>query len=454
MEISGTAVEHSIPPVADQSKQQNQVHEAASERLTPEVRKVALSSYLGNTLEYYDYLLYGSAAALVFGRLFFSHLSPAAAIIASFATLAAGSVARPLGGILFGYLGDRMGRKSVLMATMLLMGLSSGLIGLLPTYEQIGIAAPVLLVILRLLQGLAVGGEWGGATLMAAEHAPPSRRGFVTSISQMGLSTGGLLAALAMAAVSALPSAELFSWGWRIPFLMSFALFAVGLYVRTQISESPLYEELARSGAKRIQPLSYLLSEERSSLLRGMLIVIPAVMIPTLFGTFGMTYAVAQGYARPTVLTALCVTWAACIPATVLFGRLTDRVGRRSIAMICLIGFALVVYPCFLAIQTKNIPLLYVVFLTTFALLSSAMTACLGSLLSEMFTTQARYSGVSICYQGGSVIAGFSPMVASALIGGTDGIGRLCLIIVCINLVAMLALWKTTERRGQRLNAQ
>lgn len=452
MELRETALSQSPTYASDAGTAFDRAKAAATERLTPEVRKVALSSYLGNTLEYYDYLLYGSAAALVFGTVFFGRLSPAAATIASFATLAAGSVARPLGGVLFGYLGDRTGRKSVLMATMLLMGIASGLIGLLPTYDQIGIAAPILLVLLRLLQGLAVGGEWGGATLMAAEHSPPSRRGFVTSISQMGLSTGGLLAALAMAAVATLPPAQLFDWGWRIPFLLSFALFAVGLYVRTQISESPLYEEFARSKEKRRQPLSYLVGEQLGSLVRGILIVVPAVMIPTLFGTFGMTYAVSQGHARPIVLTALCVAWALCLPATLLFGRLTDRIGRRPLAMTCLFVFALVVYPCFLALQTKSVLLLYVVFITTFALLSSALTACLGSLLSEMFSTHARYSGVSICYQGGSVVAGFSPLVASALITGDNGIERLSMIITGIVLLAMLALWYTPERRGQHLD--
>ena len=207
-----------------------------------QMRRVLFSSFLGSTVEFYDFLLYGTAAALVFGDLFFSNLTPAVATIASFGTLAAGYLARPVGGILFGHFGDRIGRKSMLVMTMTLMGVASFLIGLLPTYATIGWVAPVLLVLLRLVQGIAVGGEWGGAALMALEHASEKRRGFAGSFANMGAPAGAVLSTVVLAIVTQLPEEDFLSWGWRIPFLLSAVLVAVGLYVRLKVTESPLFE--------------------------------------------------------------------------------------------------------------------------------------------------------------------------------------------------------------------
>ncbi|XVQ06889.1 MFS transporter [Spirillospora sp. CA-255316] len=370
-----------------------------------EVRRVAFSGYLGNTIEYYDFLLYGSAAALFFGPLFFSDLSPALGVLVSFATLATGYVARPLGGIVLGRLGDRVGRKPVLILTMVIMGVGSGLIGLLPTYEQIGITAPLLLITLRLVQGFAVGGEWGGAALLAAEHAPPERRGFITAIGQAGLPSGGLLSTLAMAAISLLPRDHLFSWGWRVPFLVSFLLLVLGLYMRAKVSESPLFQELGSPARDRRGSLGPVLRRPKE-LLRGVAVTVPPLMASTLFGSFALSYAVDTGHDRSTVLAALGCGWAGAIVMTPVYGRLSDRFGRRPVYLFGALAFAALSFPLFWAIGAGPTALLVLAFVIAFTLVSVAMSAALGALLSEMFGTRVRYTGVSMAYQTASIVAG------------------------------------------------
>jgi len=416
-----------------------------------EVRRVALSSYLGNTIEYYDFILYGSAAALIFGPLFFSDLSPALATMASFATFAAGYIARPLGGIVFGLLG-RVGRKSALLSTMMIMGLASGLIGLLPTYEHIGLLAPMLLLALRILQGFAVGGEWGGAALMAAEHAPPRSRGFYTSIGQAGIASGGLLSTLAMTLVSQLPDDQLYSWGWRIPFLVSFVLLAVGTYTRVRISESPLFKELQNSK----EPLGHqrgLLRFHRTALLRGVAASIPPTMSATVFGSFAVTYAVAAGHERSTILAALCVAWGLSIVATSIYGSLSDRIGRRPVYVVAAISFAVLVYPLFRAIDSDSTLLMFVAFAAAFALITVAMTGVLAALLAELFPTEHRYTGVSAAYQAGTVIAGLAPLGASLVLATGDGtnISAVAAMLAAFCLLAALAVGSARESRGQNL---
>lgn len=418
-----------------------------------EVRRVALSGYLGNTIENYDFSLYASAAAVVFGPLFFSNLSPALSTVASFATLAAGYVARPLGGIVLGYLGDRVGRKRVLLVTLIMMGVGSGLIGALPTYEQIGIAAPMLLVLFRLVQGIAVGGEWGGAALLAAEHAPPERRGFITAIGQAGLPSGGLLSTLALGAVSLLPSDQLLSWGWRVPFLLSFVLLLVGLYVRFRVSESPLFDELDTVQRDRRSPLAEVLRKP-GPLLRGILATVPPPMASVLFGSFAVSYAVGLGHERSTVLAALSVAWAFAIITTPIYGRLSDRFGRRPVYLAGALGFALLVYPMFWAIGSGSTVLLVLAFVTAFALIAVCMAATLAAMLSEMFATEVRSTGVSVAYQAAALIAGFAPLAAGGLLaaaGGGTNIGSVAVLVMVVSVLGAVAVWTGRESRGSDL---
>ncbi|URN04561.1 MHS family MFS transporter [Actinomadura madurae] len=418
-----------------------------------EIRKVVLSSFLGNTIEFYDFILFASAAALIFDRLFFSNLDHSVAIIVSFAVLATGYVARPLGGVVLGYLGDRLGRKSVLLTTMIMMGAASGLIGLLPTYEQIGVAAPLLLVLLRLVQGFAVGGEWGGAALLAAEHAPPERRGWITALGQAGLPAGGLLSTIAMALVALLPSRHLFSWGWRIPFLISFALLGLGLYVRMRVAESPLFEQLVAEQRSRLRPFRDI-ARRPLTLLRGVVAGIPPIMVSSLFGSFAVSYAVGIGYSRSTVLWALGVGWAGAIIMTPVYGRLSDRVGRRPVYLGGAVGFAVLAFPLFWMINSGSTALLFLALVVVFTLISVAMSSALAALLSEMFRTESRYTGVSVSYQASGVAAGFVPLIAGGLLaaaGGGRNIELVAGFVIVVALSAAVIVGSGRESRGTDL---
>lgn len=429
--------------------------EAGPTRSDPaEVRRVVISSYLGNTIEYYDFILYASAAALIFGPLFFSDLSPAAATIASFATFATGYVARPLGAVVFGHLGDRVGRKSTLLATMIIMGIASGSIGLLPTQGQVGVLAPVLLVTLRILQGFAVGGEWGGAALMSAEHAPPGRRGFFTSFAQAGIPSGGLLSSIAMTVIALMPRDQMLAWGWRIPFLVSFGLLVIGLYVRFRISESPLFAELERAQHKARTPLAQVFRHHRGSVLRGIFIAVPPLMGSTLYGSFAVSYAVTQrGFEQATVLAALSLAWLLNILTTPLFGVLSDRFGRRPIHVAGAVVFFLAVYPFFLALQSGSALLLFVAMAFVFAVASNMMNANLAAVLSEMFSTAGRYTGVSTAYQGATLLAGFTPLVAGSLTAAAGGgVGYVVLAVLAVTALSTVAMLLGRESRGRHLD--
>jgi MFS family permease len=294
------------------------------------LRRVAVSGLLGTTVEFYDFLVYGTVAALVFGDLFFPQADPAVGTIAAFGTFAAGYLARPLGGIVFGHFGDRIGRKSMMLLTMVLMGSGSFLIGLLPTYDAIGVWAPVLLVALRVVQGIAIGGEWGGAMLMVVEHAEHtqgSRRGLWSSFTQLGAPLGSVLSAGVVTLVAGLPDDEFRSWGWRVPFLLSIVLLAVGLFVRLKVAESPLFAQAKREPVDK-PPIVELLRRPKPVLLAAC-VGIGAFTTQSLLTSFMISYAVDEGYTRPQVLTA--VTVASCVALAVLpaASALSDRVGRR-----------------------------------------------------------------------------------------------------------------------------
>jgi metabolite-proton symporter len=420
------------------------------------LRRVALSGLLGTTVEFYDFLVYGTVAALVFGDLFFPGADPAVGTIAAFGTFAAGYVARPLGGIVFGHFGDRIGRKSMMLLTMALMGGGSFLIGLLPTYDAIGVWAPVLLVTLRVVQGLAIGGEWGGATLMVVEHAERTqgdRRGLWSSATQLGAPLGSVLSAGVVALVSALPDDDFRSWGWRVPFLLSVILLAVGLFVRLKVAESPLFVQGRQEKAAR-PPVVEVLRRPRTVLLAAC-VGIGAFTAQSLLTGFMISYAVDQGYSRPQVLTA--VTVASCVALAVLpaASALSDRVGRRPVVLAGALACAALAFPVLALVDSGSPGLLILALVLGHGVAQSTMYGPLGALLTELFGTEVRYTGASLGYQAATLIgAGFSPLIASSLVASYGGGSTPVSLLLCAGAaVTALTVWRMRETRTARLDS-
>jgi metabolite-proton symporter len=376
---------------------------------------------LGTAVEFYDFLLYGTIAALVFGPLFFPGADPAIGTIAAFGTFATGYLARPLGGLVFGHFGDRLGRKSMMLLTMALMGCASFLIGLLPTYDAIGIWAPVLLVALRVLQGVAIGGEWGGATLMVVEHAGGRGRGLWSSFTQMGAPLGFLLSTIVVLLVGILPDDEFRSWGWRVPFLLSIVLLGIGLFVRLRVAESPLFAEVKRERTTARMPIAEILRRPRPLLL-ACCVGIGAFTAQSLLTNYMVAYATGIGYSRPQVLTALTVS--ACVALLVLpcVSALSDRVGRRPVVLAGAIASAALAFPVLALVDSKSPGLLILAVVLGHGVAQSTMYGPLGALLTEMFGTRVRYTGASLGYQIATLVgAGFSPMIAGSLLAANGG---------------------------------
>jgi MFS family permease len=416
-----------------------------------DLRRITLSSLAGTTVEYYDFLLYATMTALVFDRLFFPGSDPSAAAVAAFGTLAAGYVARPVGGILFGHFGDRLGRKRTLVSTMTLMGAASFLIGCLPTYEMIGRAAPILLVLLRVGQGIAVGGEWGGATLMVAEHAAPSARGRWNGIAQMGSAIGGLLSTVVVLALSGLSDQALMSWGWRVPFLLSAALLVIGLYVRIGVSESPVFiaaHESARGAG--VIPLKSVLRRPRPLLLTCAVGIGP-FGLTALLSTYMISYTRNIGYPMSAILSSKLLGGVAVLIAIPVFSALSDRLGRRPVMMAGAAAIVVYAYPMYALIDGLSTPRL-IIAVVIGQIIEGAMYGPLGAMLSEMFDTEVRYTGVSLGYQLAALIgAGFTPLLASALLVGGPRSWPLVLIAMGCGLVTIVALLRIGETAGRDL---
>ncbi|MEU2284831.1 MFS transporter [Streptomyces sp. NPDC013178] len=421
-----------------------------------QLRRVALSGLLGTTVEFYDFLVYGTVAALVFGDLFFPRADPAVGTIAAFGTFAAGYVARPLGGLVFGHFGDRLGRKSMMLLTMTLMGCGSFLIGLLPTYDAIGVWAPVLLVALRVVQGLAIGGEWGGATLMVvehAEHAEGSRRGLWSSSTQLGAPLGSVLSAGVVTLVSTLPDDQFRTWGWRVPFLLSVVLLAVGLFVRLRVAESPLFrkpEPLDRP------PVLEVLRRPKPVVLAAC-VGIGAFTAQSLLTGFMISYAVDRehgAYSRPQVLAA--VTIASCVALLVLpaASALSDRVGRRPVVLAGAVASAALAFPVLALVDSGSPGLLILALALGHGVAQSTMYGPLGALLTEMFGTRVRYTGASLGYQAATLIgAGFSPLIASSLLASNGGGSTPVSLLLCGGAaITALTVWRLRETHTDALD--
>ena len=428
-----------------------------------QMRRVLFSSFLGSAVEFYDFLLYGTAAALVFGQLFFSDLTPVVATIASFATLAVGYIVRPLGGVVFGHFGDRIGRKSMLVLTMSIMGAASFAIGLLPTYQTIGILAPILLIALRLIQGFAVGGEWGGAALMALEHSDEKKRGFSASFANMGAPAGAVLSTVVLAIVTLLPGDAFLTWGWRIPFLLSAVLVGIGLYVRLKVTESPLFEQeiitavaVETPGRKRL-PILDVLRNNPTSVLLGIGAGLGAFALQALMATFALTIGVQGGLTRSTVLWLFAAGSFVQIFALPCYAALSDRIGRRPVMIAGCIAAVIAVYPVLLLIASGSVVGVLLGFLIAMPLVQAAMYGPLAAFTTEIFATGNRYTGASLGYQLSSTLGGgFAPLIAATLVAGTtagNGLLRVALFAAAAALISAITIAIAKESSKRNLAA-
>jgi metabolite-proton symporter len=391
-------------------------------RPTTPIARVVLASFIGTSIEWYDFFLYGTAAALVFNRLFFPTLDPLAGTMAALATYAVGFFARPLGGIVFGHLGDKVGRKSMLVTTLLMMGLSTFLIGALPTYEHIGVLAPVALAALRFVQGLGVGGEWGGAVLLVAEHAPPGRRGFYASSAQAGVPAGLLLANGAFAAASALPEEQFLSWGWRVPFLAGAVLLGLGLVIRLHILETPLFAEAQARRATSPRPLVDLVRTYRRNLLLAMGARFAENACFYVFTVFIFVYASEpRGFARGTILVGVLLASALQLVSIPAFAALSDRLGRRPVYLAGALSLGLFAFPFFWLVDS-GVPSLIWLALVLALTAIAAMYGPQAAFFAELFGTNVRYSGASLGSQLAAPFAGgLAPLIATSLLGWSGG---------------------------------
>lgn len=397
--------------------------ESTSDTLnTREMRRILASSFIGSAIEFYDFILYATAASLVFGKLFFAGMPPAVGLFASFSTLAVGYVARPLGGAIFGHFGDRLGRKGVLIVSMVLMGVATSAIGMLPTSTQIGVAAPTLLVVLRLVQGLAVGGEWGGAMLVALEHAPSTRRGFAASFANMGGPAGAVLATLVMSAVSTLPDAQFLSWGWRVPFLLSIVLIAIGLVIRLKVAETPLFLELGEKAERRKIPLMEVITQYPRNLVLGIIAGMSSYTVQGLMTVWAVAYVIELGVGRTGVLNVKAVGATLTIVAIWFAARLSDRFGRKPVMFAGMLAGAVLAYPIIWLLQTGTLWGFAIGLFLANGIVQGVIFGPFGAFVAELFPTRMRYTGASLAYQTASTLgAGFTPAIASGLVLAAGG---------------------------------
>ena len=386
------------------------------------IRQIALASFVGTAVEWYDFFLYGTASALVFRNLFFPQFSPLAGTLASFASFGVGFIARPIGGIVFGHFGDRVGRKSMLVTTLVLMGAATFSIGLLPTFDQAGILAPIILVALRLVQGFAVGGEWGGATLMAFEHAPVASRHFYASWPQLGVPAGFVLSTAVFAIFSSLSEDQFLVWGWRLPFLLSLLLIAVGLFIRLRIAESPAFSQLKQSGNTLRVPLLQLLKIHPVAIWLAAGVVFANICGFYLVTVFGLLYVTEQlGVAKIVVLEGHLLNSIGSAIGILLFARVADRLGARPVATWSAASLLFLSYPYFWLINTRQTILIWLA-LIAWGLVGGALYGITGVLLAELFEIRVRYSGISLGYQMAGVLGGApAPVVATLLLHWTRG---------------------------------
>ncbi|MEV8341274.1 MFS transporter [Streptomyces niveus] len=423
---------------------------AAQKQMRP--LRVATASFIGTAIEWYDYFIYGMAAAIVFGPLFFPSVSPAAGTLASFATYSVGFLARPLGGIVMGHFGDRVGRRSMLVISLLTMGFATIGIGLLPTYGSIGVWAPILLVTLRFIQGIGVGGEWGGAVLMAVEHAPERKKAFYGSFPQMGVPGGLIIANLVFLGLTTNLSDEAFlDWGWRVPFLASAVMVIAGLVIRLTISESKEFEAVKESSTEHRMPFISVLREHWREVLLSAGAFIGINAVGYIFMSYLLSYSTGVlGLSRNLILTFTLVAsgvWLAVIPWA---SALSDRRGRRGVLLVGSTGLVVCAAALFPLINTADSALILFALLAT-AVFMGIVYGPIAALFSELYRAEIRYSGASLGYQLGSILGGgIAPTVATALYNNWASTTPITLYLTAVTLLSFGCVWLITRERGPR----
>lgn len=407
-----------------------------------QMRKLVIASVLGNALEWYDFFLYGTAAALVFGPLFFPvGGDPLQGTLLAFSGFAVGFLARPLGGIVFGHLGDRYSRKMTLIMTLTLMGATTFVIGLLPVYSQVGIWAPLTLIILRFLQGVASGGEWGGGVLMLSENAPASRRGFYTAWSQMGVSGGFVLSAFAFWLVQKLPESDFMSWGWRVPFLLSIVIFLVGVYIRKNIRESKAFTQAKPQEKHEKIPLLVLVREHPKALLQAIALRLPENGASYIFFTFSVVYAKHIGISTGDIISAVTLAMLVEFFSILFWGALSDRIGLKPVYYIGVIGLLVMAFPFFWLLSTGNYGAIMLAMFLGLPFCHGAMIGTQPCIMSDLFPVRVRCSGLALGHEVGSIFSGgLGPMLAVALLIEFDAAWPVSILLVVYALLAWVAL--------------
>jgi metabolite-proton symporter len=414
------------------------------------IRLVAFASLLGTTIEWYDFFLYNTAAALVFNKLFFPTFDPFVGTLLAFSTYSVGFIARPVGAIVVGHFGDKVGRKSMLVLTLVMMGLATCLIGVLPTYATIGIWAPALLVVLRLVQGFGVGGQWGGAVLMTVEHAPAGKRGFYGSWPQIGVPAGLLTSTIIFSLFAKLPPDQFLSWGWRVPFLLSVVLVGVGLLIRLRVLETPAFEKAKETRTVVQQPIVEVLRRYPKQVLQAAGMRAAENGSFYIYSAFMLVYATQHSHIdRSVALNGIMIASACEFIAVPAYGALTDRIGRRPVYMFGAIMTAVLAFPLFWLFDTGSTPLVWLALLLVFLCSHAPMYAPQGAFFSELFGTSVRYSGASLGAQLSAAVAGgFSPLIATALLPtyGPSAIALYIIFMAIITIVAVISAAETLRR--------
>jgi metabolite-proton symporter len=413
------------------------------------MRRIAVASVIGTTVEWYDLFVFATASALVFNKVFFPSFVPLIGTLLAFGTFASAYLARIVGAALFGHFGDRLGRKSMLLVSLVIMGMATFCIGLLPSYASIGIWAPLLLLTLRIVQGLALGGEWGGAVLMAVEHAPANKRGLYGSWVQIGVPAGTLIANLVfLLSSSLLPNAALLEWGWRLPFLVSVLLVAVGLYVRLNTSETPSFRKIRDTDDQLKVPLAELLGKHWKQVLLGGIATMSTGTSFNLIVAFGLTYGTQTlGFSRNAMLSIALIACALCIVLLPAFGRLSDVIGRKPVIVGGIVAEALLAFPLFWLLDTREFSfalLGYLLMMTAFA----ANYGPIATFLAELFGAQIRYSGLSVSYMlSGLLGSAATPIVTTALLSATGKGSSVAWFMVGSAVISAAALLLIAETR-------
>lgn len=408
----------------------------------PSIVKVATASFIGTLIEYFDFFLFGTAAALIFNKIFFPNLDPLLGTMAAFGTFGAAFVARPLGGIVFGHFGDRLGRKTMLVLSLLMMGLATLAVGLMPTYEQVGLLAPALLVLTRLIQGVAIGGEWSGAVLMAVEHAPPSRRAFYGSWPQCGIPAGLVLATASFYLVQLLPNDQMLSWGWRIPFIASALLVALGLYIRLKITETPAFEEVKKNKAEVRMPVVEVFRTSWRSILVSIMSMAAPNIIFYIATVFALKYGSETiGLPRSTILGAVCLASLIQVFTMPLVAIAADRFGRKAVLMFGSVMTMALGYPFFWLIDTAQTLNVYLALILALPIVHATTYGPLASFIPEQFETRLRYTGSAVGYHvGGMIHSGPVPFIAAAMFAYASASWPIALYVSAGGLMTLVAL--------------